>query len=115
MMTPNPGLSDLVHDLRATLEAISEGLVEGLSDRLLDAEPRLAELAARLQRTPLDASPIPARDALLAAQAALRRCQHLGATIRSLGELYATSNAAAYDRSGRHHAVEAAGVLQTRG
>jgi hypothetical protein len=115
MMTPNPGLSDLVHDLRATLEAISEGLVEGLSDRLLDAEPRLAELAARLQTAPLDAAHAPPRDEILAAQAALRRCQHLGATIRSLGEIYATSNAAAYDRSGRHHAAEAAGVLQARG
>lgn len=114
-MTPNPGLSELVHDLRATLEAISEGLVEGLSERLLDAEPRLAELAARLQTAPVDAASVPPRDELLAAQGALRRCQHLGATIRSLGELYATTNGAAYDRSGRHHPSEAAGVLQARG
>ena len=59
-MTPNSGLSGLVHDLRTTLGAISEGLVEGCH-RLLDAEPRLAELAARLQTTPLDAASAPLR------------------------------------------------------
>src|SRR4029450_10356239 len=48
MMTSNVGLGELVRDLRATLEAISLGLTEGLPDQLLDAEPRLAEIAARL-------------------------------------------------------------------
>jgi hypothetical protein len=115
MMTPNPGLSDLVHDLRTTLEAISEGLVEGLSERLLEAEPRLAEIAARLAAAPLDPASTPPRDELLAAQAVLHRCQHLGATIRSLGEIYASATAAGYDRSGRHHSTDAAGVLQARG
>jgi hypothetical protein len=114
MMTPNPGLSELVHDLRATLETISEGLVEAMPEALLDAEPRLAELVARLSSTPLDATPQPSRDTLVAAQAALRRCQHLGATIRNLGDLYAASHAAGYDRSGRQHG-DAAGVLQARG
>jgi hypothetical protein len=115
MMTPNPGLSDLVHDLRTTLESISEGLVEGISDRLLDAEPRLAELTARLAATPADASTAPARHDVAAAQAALRRCQHLGTTIRSLGEIYASASAGGYDRNGRLDATDAAGVLHTRG
>jgi hypothetical protein len=119
MMTPNPGLSDLVHDLRTTLETISEGLVEGLPDRLLDAEPRLAEIVERLASTPLDAAP-PPRDEIIAAQTALRRCQHLGTTIRSLGDLYAAAHAAGYDRMGRqpggaHFGADAASVLQTRG
>jgi hypothetical protein len=115
MMTPNPGLCDLVHDLRTTLEAISEGLVAGIPEHLLDAEPRLAELTARLATLPLD-SPTPAvRDEAGAARAAVRRCEHLGATIRSLCDLYATATAAGYDRTGRQQSGDAAGVLQTRG
>jgi hypothetical protein len=115
MMTPNPGLTDLVHDLKATLEAISEGLADGVSDRLLDAEPRLAELTARLTAARTDASTAPSRDDIAAAQAALRRCQELGATIRSLGEIYASAQAGGYDRSGRLDSSDAAGVLHARG
>jgi hypothetical protein len=113
-MTPNSGLSELVSDLRTTLETISDGLVEGLATPLLDAEPRLAELAARLAASPLDLPPHPSRDEVDATQAILRRCQHLGATIRSLGEIYATSSAAGYDRSGRQQSGDASGVLQAR-
>ena len=114
-MTPNPALSDLVHDLRATLETISDGLVEGLSDRLLDAEPRLAELTARLTAAADDPVDLPARDDVQAVRLTLRRCQHLGSTIRSLGEIYATAQAAGYDRSGRLDTTDATGVLQARG
>jgi hypothetical protein len=91
MMTSNAGLGELVRELRATLEAISLGLVEGLPDRLLDTE-------------------------LVAAQAALRRCERLGATVVSLNDVYATRHG--YGPSGHFARVvtgDAAGVLQARG
>jgi hypothetical protein len=112
MMTSNAGLGALVRELRATLEAIGLGLVEGQPDRLLDAEPRLAEIVARLAilpRSDTDAL----RPELLAAQAALRRCERLGATVVSLGDVYATRHA--YGRSGQFATADAAGVLQARG
>jgi hypothetical protein len=111
MMTSNVGLGELVRDLRATLEAISLGLVEGLPDRLLEAEPRLAEIAARLATQPpqdIDAS----RDDLVAARAALTRCERLGATVGALAEVYAAGRG--YGRSGRYAISDAAGVLQAR-
>ena len=114
-MTSNVGLGELVRDLRATLEAISLGLVEGQPDRLLEAEPRLADIAARLATLrPSDADAL--RPELLAAQAALRRCERLGATVVALGDVYATGHG--YGRSGhfaRFGTGDAAGVLQTRG
>ena len=112
-MTSNAGLGELVRELRATLEAISLGLVEGLPDRLLDAEPRLADIAARFATLPpSDVEPL--RPELVAAQAALRRCERLGATVMSLGDVYATRHG--YGRSGRFAATDAAvGVLQARG
>jgi hypothetical protein len=111
MMTSNVGLGELVRDLRATLEAISLGLVEGLPDRLLDAEPRLAAIAARLATvTPTDIDGV--RDELLAARAALRRCEQLGATVAGLGDVYATPKG--YGRSGHFAIPDAAGVLHAR-
>ena len=114
-MTSNAGSGALVRELRATLEAIGLGLVEGQPDRLLDAEPLLADLAARLATLPpADASAL--RPELLAAQAALRRCERLGATVVALGDVYATRHG--YGRSGHFARVEtgdAAGVLQARG
>ena len=102
-MTSNAGLGELVRELRATLEAISLGLVEGLPDRLLDAEPRLADIAARLASLP--PSDIESLRPELErcgpidrAQAALRRCERLGATVVSLGDVYATRHG--YGRSG---------------
>ena len=83
MMTSNAGLGELVRELRATLETISLGLFEGQPDRLLDAEPRLADIAVRLASLPpSDIEPL--RPELVAAQAALRRCERLGATVVSL-------------------------------
>jgi hypothetical protein len=111
MMTSNVGLGELVRDLRATLEAISLGLIEGLPDRLLDAEPRLAEIAARLATArpgEVDAS----RDDLLAARAALTRCERLGATVGSLAEVYGAGRV--YGRTGHHIASDAVGVLHAR-
>ena len=111
-MTSNAGLGELVRELRATLEAISLGLVEGRPDRLLDAEPRLADIAARLSSLPpSDIESL--RPELVAAQAALRRCERLGATVVSLGEVYATRHG--YGRSGHFATVDTAGVLQARG
>jgi hypothetical protein len=111
MMTSNAGLGELVRDLRATLEAISLGLIEGLPDRLLDAEPRLAEIAARLASVPpddLDAS----RDDLLAARAALTRCERLGATVGALSDVYGADRG--YGRSGHYATSDALGVLHAR-
>jgi hypothetical protein len=111
MMTSNVGLGELVRELRATLEAISLGLIEGLPDRLLDAEPRLAEIASRLSTLPTsDADAF--REDLLAARAALRRCEHLGATVSGLGDVYATPKG--YGRSGHFAIPDAAGVLHAR-
>jgi hypothetical protein len=111
MMTSNVGLGELVRDLRATLEAISLGLVEGLPDRLLDAEPRLAAIAARLST--LNVSDVDgAREEILAARAALRRCEHLGATVAGLGDVYAVAKG--YGRSGHFAIPDAAGVLHAR-
>ncbi len=111
-MTSNVGLGALVRDLRATLEAISLGLVEAVPDRLLDAEPRLADIVARLATLPpTDVDAL--RPELGAAQAALRRCERLGATLVSLNDVYATRHG--YGRSGHFTATDAAGVLQARG
>src|SRR3954471_11020480 len=122
MMTSNAGLAELVRELRATLEAISLGLVEGRPDRLLDAEPRLAEIAARFATIPT--SDVDAlrpelellRPDVIGAQAALRRCERLGATVVSLGDVYATRHG--YGRSGhfaRAASSDTTGVLQARG
>jgi hypothetical protein len=107
------GLGELVRELRVTLETIGLGLIEGQPDRLLDAEPRLADLVARLTAfPPSDVEPL--RPELIKAQAALRRCERLGATVMSLGDVYATRHG--YGRSGRFAATDAAvGVLQARG
>jgi hypothetical protein len=111
MMTSNAGLGELVRELRATLDAISLGLIEGLPDRLLDAEPRLAEIAARLATLPVtDVAPL--RPELIAAQAALRRCERLGGTVMALNDVYATRHG--YGRSGHFATSDAAGVLQAR-
>jgi hypothetical protein len=111
MMTPNVGLGELVRELRTTLEAIGLSLIEGRADRLLDAEPRLADIAARFAALPA-ADIAPHRTELLAARAALRRCQRLGGTILALNEVYATRHG--YGRSGHFTASDAAGVLQAR-
>ena len=115
MMTSNAGLAELVRELGAALEAISLGLVEGRPDRLLDAEPRLAEITARLASLPpSDIEPL--RPELVATQAALRRCERLGATVVSLGDVYATPHG--YGRSGhfaRAASADTTGVLQARG
>ena len=110
-MTSNVGLGELVRDLRATLEAISLGLIEGLPDRLLEAEPRLADIAARLSTLPTTTAD-EYREDLLAARAALRRCEHLGATVAGLGDIYATPKG--YGRSGHFGNPDAAGVLHAR-
>lgn len=88
-MTPNAGLGELVRELRATLEAISGGLVDGHPDRLLAAEPRLADIVGRLAAFPPEDTS-PHRAALLEARAALRRCELLGGTIIALNEVYTT-------------------------
>jgi hypothetical protein len=112
MMTSNVGLGELVRELRATLEAISLGLVEGLPERLLDAEPRLAGIAARFATLP--AADVEAlRPELIAAQAAIRRCERLGSNVLALNDVYATRHG--YGRSGHFTSTDAAGVLQARG
>ena len=111
MVTSNVGLGELVRDLRATLEAISLGLVEGLPERLLDAEPRLADIAARfasLPPTEVEAL----RPELIAAQAAIRRCERLGGTVFALNDVYATRHG--YGRSGHFTVSDATGVLKAR-
>ena len=111
-MTSNAGLGELVRELRATLEAISQGLVEGLPERLLDTEPRLAEIAARFATlSPVDAEAL--RPELKAAQAAIRRCERLGSTIFALNDVYATRHG--YGPSGHFSTSDAAaGVLKAR-
>ena len=112
MMTSNAGLGELVRELRATLETICLGPAEGQPNRLLDAEPRLAYIAVRLASLPpSDIEPL--RPELVAAQAALRRCERLGATVVSLGDVYADRHG--YGRSGHFATTDAAGVLQARG
>lgn len=111
-MTSNVGLGELVRDLRATLEAISLGLTEGLPERLLDAEPRLAEIVARLSTVSTDDAGA-CRDEILAARAELRRCEQLGDTVHGLSEVYATRQG--YGPTGHFLHTDAAGVLQARG
>jgi hypothetical protein len=112
MMTSNVGLGELVRELRATLEAISLGLVEGLPERLLDAEPRLADIAARFATLPaVEVGAL--RPELLAAQSAIRRCERLGSTVFALNDVYATRHG--YGPSGHFMSSDAASVLQTRG
>jgi hypothetical protein len=111
-MTANAGPGELVRELRATLEAIGGGLVDGRPERLLDAEPRLAAIVARLAAHPLDVASVD-RDALLQARAALRRCEELGATIFALNDVYATRHG--YGPSGLLASPGCAGHLQARG
>jgi hypothetical protein len=111
MMTSNAALGELVQELRTTLEAISQGLVEGLPDRLLETEPRLAEIAARFASLPPgDAAAL--RPELKAAQAAIRRCERLGSTVFALNDVYASQHG--YGPSGHFMASDAAGVLKAR-
>jgi hypothetical protein len=111
MMTSNVGLGELVRDLRATLEAISLGLTEGLPERLLDAEPRLAEIVARLSTVTTDDAGT-CREEILAARAELRRCEQLGETVQALGDVYAARQG--YGPTGHFLHTDAAGVLQAR-
>lgn len=113
-MTSTAGLTELVQELRSTLDAIGDGLIEGLPERLLESESRLAELVALLARVSPDIQTLPDREDLLAARAALRRCETLGRSVRALGDVYATASGG-YDRSGHFPAPENAGVLQVRG
>jgi hypothetical protein len=111
MMTSNVGLGELVRELRATLEAISQGLIEGLPDRLIETEPRLAEIAARFATLPpTEAEAL--RPELQAAQAAIRRCERLGSTVFALNDVYATRHG--YGPSGHFTTSDAAGVLKAR-
>jgi hypothetical protein len=111
MMTSNLGPGELVRELRATLEAIRLGLVEASPERLLDAEPRLADLAARFATLPpVDAGAL--RPELIAAQTAIRGCERLGSTVFALNEVYATRHG--YGRSGHFTTSDAAGVLKAR-
>ena len=111
-MTSTDGLGELVRELRTTLETISRGLVDGLPGHLLDAEPRLAAIAARLAaHSPTDVDAL--RPELLEARALLRRCERLGATLVSLNGIYAARHG--YGRSGLFAAGEAAGALEARG
>lgn len=96
-MTPNVGLGELVRELRATLETIGGGLVDGRPDCLLAAEPRLADIVARLAALPPEDTSTH-RAALLEARDALRRCERLGGTVIALNEVYATRQG--YGRSG---------------
>jgi hypothetical protein len=112
MMTSNVGLGELVRDLRATLEAISLGLTDCAPEHLLDAEPRLAEIAARLASLATDDAGA-CRDEILAARAELRRCEQLGSTVSALGEVYAARQG--YGPTGHFLTTDAAGVLQARG
>jgi len=110
-MTSNVGLGELVRELRATLEAISQGLIEGLPERLIETEPRLAEIAARFATLPpTEAEAL--RPELKAAQAAIRRCERLGSTVFALNDVYATRQG--YGRSGHFTTSDAAGVLKAR-
>lgn len=111
-MTPNAGLGELVRELRATLGAIGDGLVDGRPDLLLDAEPRLAAIAARLAAYPPDDTSANL-DALRQARVALRRCQELGATIFAVNDVYATRQG--YGPSGLLASPGRAGQLQARG
>jgi hypothetical protein len=97
-MTPNVGLGDLVRELRAALETISGGLVDGRPERLLDAEPRLAGVIARLAALPPEDT-TGHRAALLDAREALRRCEALGQTVTALDDVYAARQG--YGPSGR--------------
>lgn len=111
-MTSNVGLGELVRELRDTLEAISQGLIEGLPERLLETEPRLAEIAARFASLPpVDAEGL--RPELQAAQAAIRQCERLGGTVFALNDIYATRHG--YGPSGHFTTSDASGVLQARG
>ena len=112
MMTSNVGLGELVRDLRATLEAISLGLTACAPEQLLDAEPRLAEIATRLATITTDDAGA-CRDDILAARAELRRCEQLGATVVALGDVYAARQG--YGPTGHFLNSDAAGVLQARG
>jgi hypothetical protein len=112
MMTSNVGLGELVRDLRATLEVVSLGLTDCAPGQLLEAEPRLAEIAARLATVATDDAGA-CREEILAARAELRRCEQLGATIHGLGDVYAARQG--YGPSGHFLTTDAAGVLQARG
>ena len=82
---------------------------------MVSAEAKAAQEPARLAtHPPSDIESL--RPELLAAQAALRRCERLGATVVSLGDVYATGHG--YGPSGhlaRFATGDAAGVLQARG
>lgn len=114
MMTSHAGPRGLVQQLRTTLESLSDDLVRGHVDGLLEIEPQLADLSARLSALDPGQSDLPTRDELLALRAVLRRCEELGSTIVGLNEIYATAGGG-YDRSGQFPAPGAPGVLQARG
>jgi hypothetical protein len=111
-MTPNAGPGELVRELRATLQAIGDGLVDGSPEGLLDAEPRLAAILGRLAELPAD-DIADHRTALLEARAALRRCEQLGETLFALNDVYATRHG--YGPSGLPASAGFSGQLQARG
>ena len=112
-MTSKAGRRELVHDLRDTLDAIAEGLVDGQPDRLLAAEPTLAAARRTRSRIPHDIPTIAPHvrtcwPRVTPCDAARRSAR----TLSMLGEVYATRQG--YTRSGHFPTAEAPGVLEAR-
>lgn len=116
-MDTKPDVTTLVIELRATLDHISEALVNGSFDELIATESRLAGIVGGFgQVLGEDARPSSAPASELdAALAALRRCQRLGANFGDMRTTW-TNLGGSYDRIGRSdgHAVPPQTLFNTR-
>lgn len=108
----------LARDVRDVLTGLGDALVTHDLDRILAAEPRLADVTSALQRLS-QGGPLPpaARTDLAAARLALRRCQRLGDTLDVFltTTLVAQGRGPEYASHGRPSAAAARPGLTARG
>jgi len=117
--------SDLsaLEDLRAALQSLGDALAAGRVDLVLASEPRVTSALTRLQAIQQSGIPLSNVDrgrlneAAAGSQAALRRCQRLGASLADVVRcvLIAQGRAGAYGREGRETFELRGGALTARG
>ncbi len=104
----------LVQQLKATLDAVGNALVEGGLDDLVAAETQLAALVSGLGQAMESGALTAIPSEIDAALDALRRCQRLGSSFETLSGRWLETGEASYDRSGRAAGLAAASTLNTR-
>jgi hypothetical protein len=101
--TDDDRVAGLAADLSGALDRVGDALVRFDADELVETEPVIADLAARLGELTTLTSEQRARltPALAKARESLARCERLGASLNALAEETLQLASPAYTRTGR--------------